>query len=77
MDVTRVERRPKGMWAAVCAAVMLAACGSTPKDETDGMSVEKLYSEARDEASNGGYERAIRLYERLEGRAGFDQHHSR
>jgi outer membrane protein assembly factor BamD len=65
----RLQRGPKGMWAAVCAAVVLAACGSTPKDETAGMSVEKLYSEAREEAANGGYERAIKLYERLEGRA--------
>jgi outer membrane protein assembly factor BamD len=28
-----------------------------------------LYSEAKDEMSNGGYDRAARLYERLEGRA--------
>lgn len=47
----------------------LAACGTTIKDETAGMSTEKLYSEAREEASAGGYERAIKLYERLEGRA--------
>ena len=48
---------------------VLAACGTTPKDETAGMSTDKLYSEAREEANAGGYERAIKLYERLEGRA--------
>lgn len=55
--------------ACVAGVMLLAACGSTPKDETAGMSVDKLYSEARDEASSGNYERAIKLYERLEGRA--------
>jgi outer membrane protein assembly factor BamD len=55
--------------AALLLALGLAACGSTPNDETAGMSTEKLYSEARDETNAGGYERAIKLYERLEGRA--------
>ncbi len=50
-------------------SLLLAACSSTPKDETAGMSVEKLYSEAREEAAAGSYERAGKLYERLEGRA--------
>jgi outer membrane protein assembly factor BamD len=49
--------------------VVLAACSSTPQDETAGMSVQRVYSEARDDAAAGNYERAIRLYERLEGRA--------
>lgn len=48
---------------------MLVACGSTPTDETAGMSIEKLQSEARDEVEAGSFERAIKLYERLEGRA--------
>ncbi len=55
--------------ASIALVMLLAACGSTPKDETAGMSVEKLYSEAREEATSGNYERAIKLYERLEGRA--------
>lgn len=33
------------------------------------MSTEELYAEAREEAAAGAYERAITLYERLEGRA--------
>lgn len=48
---------------------VLAACGSTPTDDTAGMSVEKLYAEAKEEAAAGSYERAAKLYERLEGRA--------
>jgi len=51
---------------AVC---VLAACGSTPTDETAGMTVEKLYADAREETESGSFERAIKLYERLEGRA--------
>lgn len=57
-----------GALALACAA-LLTACSSTPKDETAGMSVERVYSEARADAAAGNYERAIRLYERLEGRA--------
>ena len=57
-----------GLGAVAVMLSLLAACSSTPKDETAGMSNEKLYAEARDEAAAGNYERAIRLYERLEGR---------
>lgn len=57
-----------GLGAVAVMLSLLAACSSTPKDETAGMSNEKLYAEARDEAAAGNYERAIRFYERLEGR---------
>jgi outer membrane protein assembly factor BamD len=50
-------------------SLLLAACNTTPKDETAGMSVDKLYAEAKEEAGAGNYERAGKLYERLEGRA--------
>ena len=62
--------RAAGLMSVVLVASWLASgCGSTPKDETSGWSSDKLYSEAKDEAANGGYERAAKLYERLEGRA--------
>ena len=48
---------------------MLAACGSTPKDETAKLSVEELYAEAKEDQSTGAYDKAIKLFERLEGRA--------
>ena len=51
------------------AAIFLAACDTTPKDETARMSPEKIYAEAKEEAASGAYEKAIKLYERLEGRA--------
>jgi outer membrane protein assembly factor BamD len=50
-------------------AVLLAACGSTPKEAESQWSAEKLYAEAKEETSLGNYERASKLYERLEGRA--------
>lgn len=55
--------------AMALLASLLTACESTPKDDTAGMSVEKLYAEAKEEAAAANYERATKLYERLEGRA--------
>ena len=55
--------------SALSIALLLAACGTSAKDETAGMSVEKLYAEAKEESASGGYERAAKLYEKLEGRA--------
>jgi outer membrane protein assembly factor BamD len=55
--------------SALAISAVLAACSSTPKDETAGWSVEKIYAEAKDEAASGSLERAAKLYEKLEGRA--------
>jgi len=48
---------------------LLAGCASTPVDPTATWSPNKIYSEAKDEAAAGAYEKAIGLYEKLEGRA--------
>lgn len=48
---------------------LLSGCSSTPRDEASNWTPEKLYSEAREEAGAGNYERAANLFERLEGRA--------
>ena len=63
-----------GRIAARCAALLLVAtgivaCSSTPKDDTAQWTSERLYAEAKEEAATGNYERAGKLYERLEGRA--------
>ena len=55
--------------AMLVASAMLAGCGSTPKTSESQWGPERLYSEAKEEASQGNYERAGKLYERLEGRA--------
>jgi len=73
MPVTRlsaVSMRPALLSAAV-AATLLAGCASnsTPKDETAGWSPAKLYQEAVDERAIGNHEKAIKLLEKLEGRA--------
>jgi outer membrane protein assembly factor BamD len=60
--------------AALCAITLAAGgCASTSddRDETAGMSEQKIFSEAKQELSNGGYERAIKLFERLEARFPF------
>jgi outer membrane protein assembly factor BamD len=62
----------KGLWAGLVAVTLttgLAGCGSTPEDEFVGTSVDKLYADARDEASEGNYEAAIKRYEKVEARA--------
>jgi len=70
MKFKRSVVRPLGLVSWMLLASWLASgCGSTGKDETSGWSTEKLYSEAKQEADNGSYERAGKLYERLEGRA--------
>jgi outer membrane protein assembly factor BamD len=70
MEVIRSTRRLASAMTAVALAALLVACGSTKtKDETDGWTVEKLYSEAQEEAASGNQERALKLFERLEGRA--------
>lgn len=55
---------------ALIAALLIGGCGLLPEqaDETAGWSAQKIYSEARGAMTEGGYERAIRLYERLEAR---------
>lgn len=73
MFPTKLSVVPKAspLVAAVCALSFLAAgCSSTPApDKTASWSPNKIYAEAKDEASSGAYDKAIPLYEKLEGRA--------
>lgn len=57
--------------ASLClsALVLLAGCANTPKDVTQGWTPERIYSEARNEVSAGAWDKAIGLFEKLEGRA--------
>jgi outer membrane protein assembly factor BamD len=54
---------------ALGLAVLAAGCSSTSDDKTESWSPNKIYSEARDEANSGAYDKAIPLFEKLEGRA--------
>ena len=49
---------------------MLAGCGVLKEeDKTAAWSPNRIYSEAKDELNSGNYDKAIPLYEKLEGRA--------
>ncbi len=56
--------------AALAAGWLAGACALFPGevDETRGWSASKLYAEARSELSEGNYQSAIKLYEKLESR---------
>lgn len=51
-------------------ALALAGCSGLPDqiDETAGWNAQKLYSEAKASMSEGGYDQAIKLFEKLEAR---------
>jgi outer membrane protein assembly factor BamD len=55
--------------SVVLLLLCLVACASPEKDPTAAWSTDKLYAEARDEMSNLQYEKAAKLFEKLEGRA--------
>ncbi|MBC7376383.1 MAG: outer membrane protein assembly factor BamD [Burkholderiaceae bacterium] len=53
----------------VALAVLLSACSTTKVDETAGWSPNKIYAEAKDEMNSNAWDKAITLFEKLEGRA--------
>ena len=55
--------------ALAISLVVLAGCSSKPIDPTNSWSPNRIYSEAKEEAHSGSYDKAIPLYEKLEGRA--------
>jgi outer membrane protein assembly factor BamD len=58
-----------GLMACVASLALLAGCGSAPKNERPDATAERLYKEAREEMAAGGYDRAIKALERVEGLA--------
>ena len=57
-------------WSLTGAALLLlAGCSTTPEDKTASWSPNKIYAEAKDELNAGGYDKAVTLFEKLEGRA--------
>lgn len=54
----------------VVTAATLIGCSSTPAvDQTANWSPNRIYAEGKDELNSGGYEKAVLLFEKLEGRA--------
>lgn len=50
-------------------AALLSACSSKPTDKTANWSPNRIHAEAKDELNAGAFDKAIPLYETLEGRA--------
>lgn len=69
MSLSRPLRAPYSILAAAVLAGLLAGCSSTKDDPTANWSPERIYTEARDEVDAGGFDRAVSLFEKLEGRA--------
>ena len=71
--MTTLRRHPSlaaGLAAAsALTLILLGGCASSEKDEFSAMAVDKLYAEAKADMASGGWDRAIRALERLEGRA--------
>ena len=57
------------MSAISIVAALLSGCEGGGRDDTSRWPPERLYSEAKEEAASGNYEKAVKLLERLEGRA--------
>ena len=65
----RIELSTVPAVLCLCAGLLLVGCSSTPKDITQGWTPERIYQEARDEVAAGAWDKAIGLFEKLEGRA--------
>jgi outer membrane protein assembly factor BamD len=57
------------MSIGLSTAILFTGCADSNYDPTKEWSNDKLYNEAKDEMAAGGYDKAIGLYEKLEGRA--------
>ncbi len=68
MFLTKLSVVPAVM-AMAALSIVLTGCSSKPIDPTGTWSPNKLYSEAKDEARSGAYDKAIPMFEKLEGRA--------
>ncbi len=68
--LSRAGLRTASMALALIVTIGVTGCASGPKDDPNSQaSLDKLYSEAKDDLSVGSYEAAIKKLERIEGRA--------
>jgi outer membrane protein assembly factor BamD len=65
----RVKLSTVSALVLACGMALLSACSSFREDPTEKWSPNKIYTEAKDELRSGAYEKAIGLFEKLEGRA--------
>ena len=64
-----MPRISRPVLAVVLTAVLLTGCSTTKDDPTVNWTPERIYTEARDEVQAGGFDKAVPLFEKLEGRA--------
>jgi outer membrane protein assembly factor BamD len=57
------------MAIGLSSVILFTGCADSNYDPTKDWSNDKLYSEAKDEMAAGAYDKAIGMYEKLEGRA--------
>lgn len=50
-------------------ASLLAGCNTTKEDPTAKWTPDRIYTEAKEELDSGGFDKAVPLFEKLEGRA--------
>jgi outer membrane protein assembly factor BamD len=67
LSVMVMSRAGTVQTAILCA--LIAGCSTSTPDKTANWSPNRIYAEAKDEANSGSYEKAVPLYEKLEGRA--------
>ena len=61
--------RPRALITALLAALVLAGCSTTSKEDYGSRSNEQLYADAKEDIEAGSYERAAKTLEKLEARA--------
>ena len=64
-----VTNASTGTALVLVVSSLVAGCSNKPIDPTGNWSPNKIYSEAKDESRSGAYDKAIPLFEKLEGRA--------
>jgi len=53
----------------IVMSCLTSGCATKEVDPTAGMSPEKIYADAKEDASVGAYDKAIKLFDKVEGRA--------
>lgn len=67
MQSNRLSMVPASLVLAM--GLLVVGCSNTPKDVTAGWTPEKIYAEARESADSGAWDKAIGMFDKLEGRA--------
>lgn len=64
-----MPRISRPVLAVVITAAFVAGCSTTKDDPTANWTPDRIYTEARDEVQAGAFDKAVPLFEKLEGRA--------